>query len=160
MDYYTGITFRGLVPGLGWPVLSGGRYDDLVANFGRPLAAVGFGLSVGRALLAQDAAARHRQEQPAPAADLLAHACTRPACLALVAQLRRRGCRVEADVLELAGEALPAEARRRGIAHTLRCIGGDAWLLSSAPAGADQKLTAAQLLEKVPDLCRAGGPSR
>jgi len=27
MDYYTGITFRGVAPGLGWPVLSGGRYD-------------------------------------------------------------------------------------------------------------------------------------
>lgn len=53
MDYYTGITFRGVAPGLGWPVISGGRYDDLIARFGRPLAAVGFGLGIERALLVQ-----------------------------------------------------------------------------------------------------------
>ena len=155
MDYYTGITFRGLVPGLGWPVLSGGRYDDLVANFGRPLPAVGFGLSVGRALLAQGAAGAGRTEATAPAAEVLAHACTRPHCLALVAELRRRGCRIEVDVLDLDDADLAAEAQRRGIGHTLRCTGGEAWLLTATASGAERALTAAQVLAEAPALCRA-----
>ena len=124
MDYYTGITFRAVAPGLGWPVASGGRYDDLVARFGRPLAAVGLGLSVGRALLVQA-----RGEAPSLAPHLLAHDCDRPECLALVAQLRQGGYRVEVDVLGLDDGALAEEARRRGISRTLRCA-GHRWLLA------------------------------
>ncbi len=166
MDYYTGITFRGLVPGLGWPIISGGRYDDLIANFGRPLAAVGFGLSIGRALLAGDAGGKRRLEPAALAADLLVHACPRNRCLALVAALRHQGCHVEVEVLGLDDAALAAEARRRGIQHTLRCTGepgNDAWLLASvAPAAArlERELTAAQVLGEAQALFRGEGVTR
>lgn len=46
IDYYTGVVFRGYAPGVGAPVLSGGRYDDLLATFGRPAPAVGFAVDV------------------------------------------------------------------------------------------------------------------
>lgn len=46
LDYYTGIIFDGFVYGSGQTVLSGGRYDNLIAEFGRDLNAVGFGLNV------------------------------------------------------------------------------------------------------------------
>ena len=46
LDYYTGIIFGGFVYGSGRTVLSGGRYDNLIAKFGRDLNAVGFGLSI------------------------------------------------------------------------------------------------------------------
>lgn len=42
LDYHTGITFQGFLPGLGRAVCSGGRYDNLTARYGRPLAATGF----------------------------------------------------------------------------------------------------------------------
>ncbi len=45
-NYYTGILFRGYVEGYGLPVLSGGRYDDLLGDFGRNAAAVGFAVNV------------------------------------------------------------------------------------------------------------------
>lgn len=41
-DYYTGITFEGYGPELGRPVAQGGRYDGLLARFGRPAPATGF----------------------------------------------------------------------------------------------------------------------
>jgi ATP phosphoribosyltransferase regulatory subunit len=41
-DYYTGITFEGYGPELGRPVAQGGRYDRLLARFGRPAPATGF----------------------------------------------------------------------------------------------------------------------
>lgn len=44
-EYYTGLIFRGFLPGLGEPVLSGGRYDRMLAQFGRDLPAVGFGVN-------------------------------------------------------------------------------------------------------------------
>lgn len=48
LDYYTGVVFRIYAPGLGADVGGGGRYDDLLASFGRPMPAVGFMLSVDR----------------------------------------------------------------------------------------------------------------
>ena len=46
IDYYTGVVFRGYVEGAGAPVLSGGRYDQLVEKFGREAPAVGFSVDV------------------------------------------------------------------------------------------------------------------
>ncbi len=41
-DYYTGVIFEGYGPELGRPLAQGGRYDRLLARFGRPAAATGF----------------------------------------------------------------------------------------------------------------------
>lgn len=49
LDYYTGIIFRGYVSGSGQTMLSGGRYDNLLANYGKPFAAVGFGIYIEHA---------------------------------------------------------------------------------------------------------------
>jgi ATP phosphoribosyltransferase regulatory subunit len=128
MDYYTGITFRGVTPGLGWPIIGGGRYDDLIARFGHPLAAIGFGLGIERALLAQT-----RQGVPPPvlAPHLLVGSCAHNACRELVGHLRSLGCRVEVDPSGAAAGALPGLARQRGIARTLQCAEGG-WLLADA----------------------------
>ena len=45
LGYYTGAVFDVLDPSLGTPIGGGGRYDDLLGRFGRPLPAVGFALS-------------------------------------------------------------------------------------------------------------------
>ena len=52
IDYYTGIVFRGYLSTIGEAVLKGGRYDNLVGEFGRQCNAVGFGVNV-------DSAAKH-----------------------------------------------------------------------------------------------------
>ena len=41
-DYYTGVIFEGYGRDLGRPVAQGGRYDGLLARFGRPAPATGF----------------------------------------------------------------------------------------------------------------------
>ncbi|HEX8164093.1 MAG TPA: ATP phosphoribosyltransferase regulatory subunit [Pyrinomonadaceae bacterium] len=46
LDYYTGLTFKIYVEGVGARAGGGGRYDNLTANFGRPEPAVGFVLDV------------------------------------------------------------------------------------------------------------------
>jgi ATP phosphoribosyltransferase regulatory subunit len=50
MEYYTGLIFRIYAPGQGFELGRGGRYDRLLARFGRDLPAVGFGLEVERLL--------------------------------------------------------------------------------------------------------------
>lgn len=49
-SYYTGMTFEGYASQLGFPVCSGGRYDNLLAGFGRPAPATGFALKTTRIL--------------------------------------------------------------------------------------------------------------
>jgi ATP phosphoribosyltransferase regulatory subunit len=46
LGYYTGITFAGYAPGAGSAVAAGGRYDGLLARFGRPGPAVGFAVDL------------------------------------------------------------------------------------------------------------------
>jgi ATP phosphoribosyltransferase regulatory subunit len=48
LDYYTGLVFRIYARGLGFEVGAGGRYDNLLARFGRPLPAVGFMFGLDR----------------------------------------------------------------------------------------------------------------
>jgi ATP phosphoribosyltransferase regulatory subunit len=46
LDYYTGIHFEVFIAGAGSAVGAGGRYDDLMGRFGRPLPAVGLALDL------------------------------------------------------------------------------------------------------------------
>jgi ATP phosphoribosyltransferase regulatory subunit len=48
IGYYTGAVFQVYDPAYGVPIGSGGRYDELLGAFGRPLPAVGFALNVER----------------------------------------------------------------------------------------------------------------
>ncbi len=52
LGYYTGAVFQVYDPAHGVPIGSGGRYDELLASFGRPLPAVGFALNVERVHIA------------------------------------------------------------------------------------------------------------
>jgi ATP phosphoribosyltransferase regulatory subunit len=65
LDYYTGLVFRIFAPGLGFEIGSGGRYDGLLARFGRPLPAVGFMLGLDRVALLLE---RQGASRPAPPA--------------------------------------------------------------------------------------------
>ncbi len=52
LHYYTGIIFRGYADGSGYSILSGGRYDNLVAQYGVAMPAVGMALKLNEVLLA------------------------------------------------------------------------------------------------------------
>ena len=86
LDYYTGLVFRLFAPGLGFEIGSGGRYDGLLARFGRPLPAVGFMLGLDRVALLLE----RQGSAPAFALDPAVTATT----LAAAREGRRRGARV------------------------------------------------------------------
>jgi ATP phosphoribosyltransferase regulatory subunit len=60
-SYYTGMTFEGYASDLGFPVCSGGRYDNLLSQFGRPAPATGFALKTNRIL---EVTGKENVEQP------------------------------------------------------------------------------------------------
>lgn len=51
LDYYTGVIFEGYSPKLGFPLLGGGRYDNLMAQFGWENPATGFSIGLERVML-------------------------------------------------------------------------------------------------------------
>ncbi len=55
LGYYTGAVFELYDPAVGFALGGGGRYDDLIGRFGRPLPACGIALDVQRVHLAQAA---------------------------------------------------------------------------------------------------------
>jgi ATP phosphoribosyltransferase regulatory subunit len=71
LDYYTGLVFRVYAQGLGFEVGGGGRYDALLARFGRPMPAVGFMLGLDRLALLLERQARSPEAAPAPAEAIL-----------------------------------------------------------------------------------------
>lgn len=52
LTYYTGIIFRAVTYEVGEPVANGGRYDELISQYGKPAASIGFSINVDFVLLA------------------------------------------------------------------------------------------------------------
>lgn len=63
-EYYTGIIFRGYFDEVGEPVLSGGRYDNLLSDFGAAQPATGFAVNI-------DLASSVLEKKPPLTADVL-----------------------------------------------------------------------------------------
>jgi ATP phosphoribosyltransferase regulatory subunit len=51
LDYYTGVVFEGYSSDLGYGLLGGGRYDNLLSQFGFPCPATGFAIGMDRLAL-------------------------------------------------------------------------------------------------------------
>lgn len=105
-DYYTGLVFEGYSPDLGYGLLGGGRYDNLLDQFGFSCPATGFAIGMDRLAL------------------VLKHSFSEPVCYliggndfaSMVAQaeeLRRQGYRVELDVLGREQEKLEEMAQAK-----------------------------------------------
>ena len=125
-DYYTGVRFQAFVPGAPDAVLAGGRYDSLLARYGRPNPAVGFAIDVEAVAGALEAAEHDGAGAASPSAELANGAggvlVSGPlgAATAAAEELRRRGKRAAADLAGLRGDALTAYARRWGFTEIVR----------------------------------------
>ncbi|WP_366922846.1 ATP phosphoribosyltransferase regulatory subunit [Metallumcola ferriviriculae] len=115
-DYYTGIVFEGYVPQLGFPVCGGGRYDNLLGNFGHPAAATGFALGLERIMLALN-----NNDTKEVAGYLLV--APYPQVLTRARELRAEGKRVVTAFEELSRKEAETMAKEKGL--TLIYGGGE-----------------------------------
>lgn len=115
LGYYTGITFEVLTHQLGFPVGSGGRYDNLLATFGPSLPAVGVALGLDRILLARQIQDQTQDATRPIGPDLLVAPANSAACLQIVEQWRQAGLRVAVDLggTEQPGDTDPYGGLRR-----------------------------------------------
>ncbi|MCR2025744.1 ATP phosphoribosyltransferase regulatory subunit [Anaerotruncus colihominis] len=109
IEYYTGIIFRGYFDGIGEPVLSGGRYDNLISDFGAALPAVGFAVNA-------DLAAAVIEKQPPQTPDILVFSdeAHLPQAVNYIRSLTDNGLVVESSMFD-DYDASADYARRRGI---------------------------------------------
>jgi len=116
LDYYTGMIFKGFTYEIGFPIISGGRYDNVVSVFGRDLAAVGFSLSLNLCMTAL-----HRQNKefvPSEVDTIIGYSCQpgmRRLALAMAKDLRSEGLIVLVDCEGMNEEDLSLFAEKRDI---------------------------------------------
>jgi ATP phosphoribosyltransferase regulatory subunit len=115
LDYYTGIVFEGYTAGVGYPLCGGGRYDQLLANFGFPCPATGFALATERIMSAQEPEAVPGERLP----DYFLTGQNRDEISRRANDLRESGCLVEVEVAGRKQQDSVAYASRKGIPHIL-----------------------------------------
>ncbi|HBU12753.1 MAG TPA: ATP phosphoribosyltransferase regulatory subunit, partial [Clostridiales bacterium] len=96
-NYYSGILFRGIADGVGVPILSGGRYDELLREFGADLPATGFAIGIKELLVILEAQGRLKNERQR----ITVIKCgrqTRKRAYAYAQELRQAGKRVVLDM--------------------------------------------------------------
>jgi len=117
LDYHTGITFEGFVPGLGVPVCSGGRYDTLAGRYGFDIPATGFTFDLLSLLQALE---RRPELEASTTRDVLLFNMSNDRRQALEAArlLRSRGYSTARDIIRRDAASSLAYARRMNI----RCM--------------------------------------
>ena len=117
-DYYTGMILRGYLSGYGEEILSGGRYDKLLAEFGYDVPATGFAVNIDAAV---KVLSRQQNDTPTeiPASNVLiwaAEGCEAEAIEAAT-NLRKKGLVVEHSL-----SASLEEARQYAAAHGIDSV--------------------------------------
>lgn len=111
LDYHTGLTFQGFLPGLGRAVCFGGRYDNLTARYGFPAPATGFAFNLLNLLFALD---RDLDAVAAPSTDVLIFQAgpDKGAAQRAARVLRGRGYSAARDIIQRGLEESLDYARR------------------------------------------------
>lgn len=101
LDYYTGMVLEGYTPDSGFPVCTGGRYDQLLGKYGFACPATGFVVGVERLMQALDAQGSGQAGRSAADTWFVASNATgRAVAVEAALRLRERGAHVVVDVEE------------------------------------------------------------
>lgn len=118
-DYYTGMVFEVYTPGLGFPICGGGRYDNLVEQFGSAIPATGFAIGVERALLALNRQGCSAVEEGERYVVIYVAHCEEQA-VQKASELRRQGHIVELEMVSYTKREIQAYVAKPGITHVIR----------------------------------------
>lgn len=111
LDYYSGVVYKGISSLIGQPLLSGGRYDHLVEEFGKNIPATGFSMYIKRMLIALERTGMIG-EMPGIDAVVSADQARRGEAYRKACELRGKGLRTEL-MLHLNKEQLMDYAAKR-----------------------------------------------
>ena len=112
-SYYTGAIFEGYLPGVGIPVIEGGRYDNLYADFGVNSPATGFAVNLG---VIQEQQAEFRVEK----AEILVYGDSQREVIKYCRKLRQEGKVVEMVLEPLSDQEVASLAQSKGIDQLIK----------------------------------------
>lgn len=121
-QYYTGMIFKGYTYEVGFPIISGGRYDEVSKAFGKDISSVGFSISL---TLALTALMRQDKLKTEPVASVICGGDYEAASSACEA-LRAQGTPAVLDTTGLSEDELNAYAEAKGIETVMYLNGGEA----------------------------------
>lgn len=147
LNYYSGIIFRGFTYGVGFPIVSGGRYDSLVGKFGRKCPATGFSIGINMVMMALE---RQKIKTDKPAVDSLV--CYekegRRTALQICGELRRQGMAVEIDISDRKLDFSREYARRKGIGGIIHILNAQDVEVINLETGETTKTTIQLMLDR------------
>ena len=147
LDYDTGILFRGFTYGIGFPVLTGGRYDKLVEEFGMECPATGFSLGINMIMMALQ---RQKAVFDRPEIDSIVcyEARGRKTAFELCGELRRQGLVVELDISNKGVDAMKKYALSRNIGGVISILDDDRVEIYYVATGEVNRVSISELLKR------------
>lgn len=147
LNYYTGIIFHAMTYGTGEAIITGGRYDTLVSQFGKNAPAIGMVVLIDSLLLA---VSRQKlgQELASDNTLILFHSNTHKLAISLAQQFRNKAMKIELLGIEESKEisAYVEYAKRSGIGGILHLVNEFEVDVIQAADGSIQKANLKELL--------------
>lgn len=147
LNYYTGIIFRGFTYGVGFPILSGGRYDNLVEKFGKKCPATGFSLGINMIMMALE-----RQRIPVDKPCVESLICYRnegrKMAFRLCQELRKQGLTIEIDITNNGIEAVKQYAKNKGIGGIIYILDDENIEVHNLESGEVTTATSSELVRR------------
>jgi ATP phosphoribosyltransferase regulatory subunit len=153
-DYHTGVVFQVFTEGLGSPIGSGGRYDNLIGHFGYPCPAIGFAFELEKVLAAVEVEGILPADQ-GPDFLIIDFNPDKHLALHIAQTLRSKGYAVARDIIrrDLAGslEYARLNAIPRAVVLGLEGISRDELNLHDLTTGTQTTLPIAAFCQQVQD---------
>lgn len=119
LNYYTGIIFKGITYGVGYPVVNGGRYDHLLKKYGQDDPSVGFAININELLEAIHNQKIESTWNRKPSLCIGADALCTNQIFSTAQRLRQNGWKVREDMQERDVDACCTQAKAHGYKHIL-----------------------------------------
>lgn len=147
LNYDTGILFRGFTYGVGFPILTGGRYDRLVGEFGKDCPATGFSLGVNLIMMALQRQ-KTALEKPETDSIICYSDKGRKTAFELCDELRRQGLVVELDIANSSPEAARSYAASKNIGGVISIVDAETVEIHYVQSGEVAKVQISELLKR------------
>lgn len=153
-DYHTGVVFQVFTESLGYPIGGGGRYDNLIGQFGYPCPATGFAFELEMALAALEAEGILPPDE-GPDFLIIDFNPDKRQALHIAQTLRNAGYAVARDIIrrDLKGslDYARVSAIPRAIILGLEGVPGDALSLRDLTAGTETAFSIAEFCRHIKD---------
>ncbi|HOJ11499.1 MAG TPA: ATP phosphoribosyltransferase regulatory subunit [Clostridiales bacterium] len=147
LNYYTGIIFRGFTHGVGFPILSGGRYDTLVEKFGAGRPATGFSIGVNLVMNALE-----RQKTNVKKQEIDSLICYekegRKTAFVICEEMRKQGLVIEMDITMAGMDYISSYAKAMNIGGIIRVVNSEIIEIYNLETGEMQHVTVSELISR------------